>query len=122
MRETGLEANGTAFTSITFVEVRWEWLTMVAAQVGLSIAFLLAVVYGTARLGVDVVKSTNMAELFALPAVGRQDGGNDSKSYSMHQDVAYAGIKTEVGKDVGATLRRRREGWVMELKPKAMDA
>jgi hypothetical protein len=122
LRETGLEANGTAFTSVTFVEVRWEWLTMVAAQVGLSIAFLLAVVFGTARLGVDVVKSTNMAELFALPAMGRQDGGKEPDVHSFHQDIAYAGIRTQVGKDVGATLRRGREGWFMEVKPRLMDA
>lgn len=122
MREVGFDSDGTALTSVTFVEVRWEWMTLVSAQVGLSIVFLLSVMYGTAKLGVDVVKSSNMAELFAFSATGRQDGWKHGESHSAYQDVGRAGIKTQVGKDVGATLRRGREGWYMEVKPTLMDA
>lgn len=118
MREVGLESNGTAFTSVTFVEVRWEWLTLVAAQVGLSIAFLLTVVIGTARLGVDVVKSSNMAELFAIPASGCDSCCKAGECQGREKGGTEGGIKTEVGKDVGATLTRRGEGWILEVKTK----
>ncbi|KAL2211302.1 hypothetical protein CC79DRAFT_194693 [Sarocladium strictum] len=122
MREAGLDRDGTALTSVTFVEVRWEWMTLVSAQVGLSIVFLLSVMYGTARLGVDVVKSSNMAELFAFSTTERQDGWKEGESHGAYQDVGHAGIKTQVAKDVGATLRKGREGWFMEVKPRLMDA
>jgi hypothetical protein len=120
MRETGREENGTALASVTFVEVRWEWLTLVAAQVVLSIAFLLAVVIGTARLGVDVVKSSNMAELFAMQELDCNGCSKASGGESRAEGVVYGGIKTEVGKDIEATLRRDDAGWRLEVKPKVV--
>lgn len=119
MRESGRERNGTAFNSVTFVEVRWEWLTLVAAQSGLTLVFLLAVVIGTARLGVDVVKSSNMAELFALPTLTFGDDSREgTKLRTQDHGFVYKGIKTEVGKDVGAVLRKGSEGWRLEVQTK----
>ncbi|KAH8173784.1 hypothetical protein LIA77_05203 [Sarocladium implicatum] len=116
MRELGVEADGTAFTSVTFVEVRWEWLTLISAQVLLSIAFLVTVVVGTARLGVDVVKSSNMAELFATSG---QDSCTECKSDEGLGRTEYdlsAGISTKVGKDVRALLEKKPGGWRLEVK------
>ncbi|KAK0391655.1 hypothetical protein NLU13_1154 [Sarocladium strictum] len=118
MRESGLEKDGTALTSVTFVQVRWEWLTLVAAQVVLSIVFVLVVIIRTAGLGVDVVKSSNMAELFALSAVESMDPRTRVEQGTGHRDFVYSGINTEVGKEVGATLTKGSEGWRLVLKQK----
>ena len=113
MREAGWEKQGTALASVTFVDVRWQWLTLVAAQVVLSLVFLLSVIIYTTRLGVNVVKSSNMAELFAMSAPD-WNNTNDSRA----DGVVYEGISTKVGKDVEAILRKGSEGWRLEVTGK----
>lgn len=117
MRERGLEQDGTAFTPVTFVVVRWEWLTLISAQVLLSIAFLVTVVIGTARLGVDVVKSSNMAELFALPSQDGSESGKGGEESGRRETGLSQGINTKVSRDVGAVLEKRQEGWRLKVKP-----
>lgn len=120
MREAGLEVNGTALSSVAFVKVRWERLTLVALQVVLSTLFLLAVVIGTTRLGVDAVKSTNTAELFALrpgcPGECRERVAGFSQGGWA---AAYSGIGTEVGRDLKARLVSNHEGWTLEVRTRA---
>jgi hypothetical protein len=89
----------------TFVTVRWAWLAFVAAQVGLSIMFLVCVCWHTRHLGVDVVKSSNTAALFAL-------GGLSSVSRGT------GGIRSLVGNEVRARLQKANGRWELDVSGK----
>ncbi|KAJ4252341.1 hypothetical protein NW762_010939 [Fusarium torreyae] len=64
---------GKGFNRETYMFVRWQWLALLAGQVGLTVAFLVAIIIHTARIGVDVVKSSNAAELFALRRIDLEE-------------------------------------------------
>lgn len=49
-----------------YVEIRWGWMAFLAAQITITIMFLVSVMIHTAILEVGIVKSANTAELFAL--------------------------------------------------------
>ena len=57
-------ANGTAFQTETFVQIRWAWFAFPAALVGLSLLFLIGTIVETAHRDVLVWKSNNLALLF----------------------------------------------------------
>lgn len=61
---------GQAFTSVTYVHVRWPWLAFPAAMVTASIAFLVACIWQTKRLRVQAYKSDALALLLATLDVG----------------------------------------------------
>ncbi|KAL3297287.1 Carboxylic ester hydrolase [Colletotrichum asianum] len=64
------EANvkGIALQNEVYVQVRWPWLVLLAAQVLIAIVCLLLVMRETAKTDMDVVKSSTIAALFAISA------------------------------------------------------
>ena len=97
-------ANGTAFKTETYVQVRWAWFAFPAAIVALSLLFLLGAIIETAHRDVLVWKSNNLALLFH----GRElDLGRDSERVvvnKLSQMMARAAeIKVE--------LVREAEDW-----------
>lgn len=106
MRNKGVAQEGQPLISKTFVRVRWEWLAFVAAQVGLSIVFLVCVGWHTASLGVDIVKDSNLAELFAVRNM--PDHG--------HLASGISGIGPDARKRIVARLRQRDGVWALELE------
>jgi hypothetical protein len=83
--------------------VRWAWLAFLAAQIGLSFVFLLAVMLYTAALGVDVVKSTSVAELFAM----RPRGFSEPR-----------GIRPSIDGQLVGRLRKEGHLWNLEVHRK----
>jgi hypothetical protein len=57
---------GTAYTPQIFVVVRWGWLSMLIVQVTLSSVLLLATAVVTRRRGLQVLKASSLADMFAL--------------------------------------------------------
>ena len=57
-------ANGTAFKTETFVQIRWGWFAFPASLVALSLLFLTGTIVETAHRDVLVWKSNNLALLF----------------------------------------------------------
>lgn len=92
-----------------FILIRWEWLSLLGAQVILTVMFLISVIIHTARLGVDVVKSANTAELFALGRHGEPGEGTLGKDCTE-------GITTQVDPTTMARLRRSEAGWKLETE------
>lgn len=105
MRKKGTTEEGETLIPETFVQVRWAWLSFVAIQVGLSVLFLVSIVWHTASLGVDVVKSSNMSELFAL----RHD-----TRYSQLPSEAI-GIHPLVDPSIVAKLEKSDGTWSLEV-------
>lgn len=103
--KTDGEVVGQVLQTETFVVVRWAWLAFLAAQMGLTIVFVVTVAMHTARLGVDVVKSNNLSELFAQRGRGREE-----------EEEPLLGIKTQVDKLVKGRLVWTSEAWVLDVQ------
>lgn len=91
---------------MTYVTVRWGWISFIAVQIALTIAFLLGVVVHTAKLDMDVVKSSNLAELFASgleEQAGRESAGDGN-------NASTTGLKRSVSHDLLGQLQRDEDG------------
>lgn len=104
---------GQVLTEKTFVVVRWEWLSFLAAQVGLTIVFLIAVIIYTARLHIDVIKSSNIAELLAI-----RKSADDLDADGA--DVLGGGIRRDIGDEFLARLQKDGPAWHLEISQRAV--
>lgn len=105
---------GEALSPVTIVIVRWEWLSLLAAQVGLSTFFLISVMVVTSKLNIDVVKSSNLAELFAL-----HDVKSESPNFVCDDNIRGSengGISSKVAKEQQAQLVQENSKWKMRLR------
>lgn len=121
-RGMGDEVQGTVLLAQTFVVVRWAWLAFLSAQVGLSIVFMALVVAQTARLDVDVVKSSALAGVFAVS--GRMKTALEVQGQSRGAwGFSVGNTKTAPGMVSQATARLERdvdddgEGWSLAVWP-----
>ncbi|KAI9148362.1 hypothetical protein HJFPF1_12193 [Paramyrothecium foliicola] len=114
MRKTNTaeDVRGQAITTETIVQIRWEWLSILAIQLGLALLFLTIVIFQTAKLEVDVVKSTNTAELFAMEKT--------TPSYRVTVTGPGAapeqgGIATQIKPHEFATLVKEGGAWKLKV-------
>lgn len=119
IQESDTTSAGEALQTEAFVIVRWEWLAFLAAQVGLAIIFLLAIVINTARLGVDVVKSNNLAELFAAE---RHRGGGGGSGVVERETYGADGLRAAPEPGVVARLTSENGVWGLNLRRKEINA
>lgn len=96
---------GTALAPVVFIRVNWPWLTFLAAQILLTTIFLMATIIQTANLGVEVMKSSTIATLFAI----------DNRDGLQHEAVA-PGLRRAVDKSVMGELQRREDGWSVAVR------
>ena len=115
---------GVIQTSQTIVVIRWEWLSLVATQIVLTMAFLLAVIWHTARLNVSIVKTSNMAELLAIS----KDNSNNNKNNDDGAQVSalagdghtlVGGIRAHADGGLVGKLARGANGWALLVRRKA---
>lgn len=67
---------GTSWSPETFIHINWGWIGFLAAQMGFSYLFLAVTIFRTGRLGVPVLKSSEIATLLAgTDGVRRVVGG-----------------------------------------------
>ncbi|TEA17003.1 hypothetical protein C8034_v000534 [Colletotrichum sidae] len=107
------DQGGSAWQDERFVSIRWPWLTLLAAQVGLSIVTLLLIMFQTACLDIDIVKGSPLPALLAINPMEniamlreQQEGDVRELDEKMQQHHLRAhGI-------VGA-LGRKGDGWVL---------
>lgn len=57
---------GESFDTETYIIVRWSWISFLSIQIGLTLVFVAFAAIDTAQLGVPIIKSSNLGELFAL--------------------------------------------------------
>ena len=108
------EVNGTALGMETFVHVRWEWLSLLIAQVSLSILVLLYIIIATARSGVEVLKTDALAALLAIPADERLAMASDPLSRAALNAEGVPRITASDIVDGGRGLRRRGNLWRLQ--------
>jgi len=89
--------HGTNWAQVTFVEIRWGWLTFLAVELVLAVVFLVATAVYTRRHGVQVLKSSALATFFApaedcRAAIGGVGGGvGDMKKKARGAYVRFTG-------------------------------
>ena len=62
---------GKAWETTVFIRVQWEWLGLLAGEIGLAILFFCYTVYATHEMGVKPLKSSSVATLLALDGQSR---------------------------------------------------
>lgn len=105
MQRRGRHATGEALNPVTYITVRYQWLSFIATQVFLTIVFLGIVIVQTWRLGIDVVKSSDVAGLFAF-----DHSGNDKNLKDGPAIVTY-GIREKLEREIVGTLRQKDGAW-----------
>ncbi|KAK0745328.1 hypothetical protein B0T21DRAFT_280461 [Apiosordaria backusii] len=113
---------GTAWQEETYISVRWEWLSLVAAQIGLSLLVLLIVMIQTSILGVPVVKSSILPAFFAVGLAeraeaerGRRDPMLDHQVYQEVKGSKEKGATPEESYALMGDLQKTQNGkWVLE--------
>ncbi|KAG8427883.1 hypothetical protein J3459_006290 [Metarhizium acridum] len=103
---------GDALESEIFITVRWPWLSFLAAQIGLTIVFVLAVAACTFNLEVPVIKGSNVAELFAI----RKSDMETTTPGTV--GGKQAGIDQKIDKQTLGILVRECDTWNLEIHSK----
>lgn len=105
---------GENLVPVTFVRVRWQWLSLLGSQIVLSVAFLVAVIVRTADSGLGVTKSSLLPALFAINAAERAliEASGDSV------DVIYQDELTQIANDAKGIVGQfstgeKRHGWIL---------
>ncbi|KID98769.1 hypothetical protein MAJ_05150, partial [Metarhizium majus ARSEF 297] len=103
---------GEALESEIFITVRWAWISFLAAQIGLTIAFIWAVAACTSNLEVPVIKGSNAAELFAIRK-------SDMETTTIGTvNGKQAGIDQKIDKKTLGILVRDYDTWHLEIHSK----
>lgn len=97
----------------TFIVVRWEWLSFLASQLGLTLVFLLAIIIHTASLDIDIVKSSNISELFANRGMSISDSSTSEQEAT--ESTGLIGIKNDLNKTVKGQLLREGLRWRLHV-------
>ena len=108
MRQHGESVRGEALTTVAFIRVEWAWLAFLAVQIVLSIGFVAAIIAQTASLGVMVVKSSELASLFAVSSGPSASLGRSS--------IVTPGLRRDLERHVRARLLTDDDGkWAVQL-------
>ncbi|CAP72647.1 uncharacterized protein PODANS_2_780 [Podospora anserina S mat+] len=108
--------SGTAWQEERYISVRWEWLSLVAAQIGLALVVLVLVMVQTARLGVPVVKSDILPAFFAVGLAERAEAERGRVSdVGFSPEVKKNGATPEESFALMGELQKTQKGkWVLE--------
>jgi hypothetical protein len=108
------EVNGTALAMETYVRVRWEWLSLLVAQVALSVIVLLSIIIATARSGVGILKTDSLSALVAIPVDERVAMAGDPASRARLEAEGVPRITATGVLDGDRGLRRRGSRWQVQ--------
>lgn len=105
--------SGSAWQDEVFVSIRWPWLTLLAAQVGLSIITLLLIIIQTAGLDIEIVKGSPLPAFLAMnpdekTALMREQQEMDMRNRDNELQIPHLRAHGIVG-----GLERRGEEWVL---------
>ena len=88
------------------VIIRWPWIALLATQVVLTIAFLIYVIIDTARTDVEIVKSSNAAELLAFETRGL---------HPNFKDLFGGGMEAKIDGSLRGRLVKQGNAWHMDV-------
>ncbi|TVY68254.1 hypothetical protein Focb16_v002109 [Fusarium oxysporum f. sp. cubense] len=91
--------------------IHWAWLSLLVAQILLMVVFVIYVILETAKLDVQVVKGSNIAE---LKAIGQEN------SIPELEYVLAGGIAESVDADLVGRLVKSDSGWSLKVNRRAV--
>ncbi|KAF5721156.1 DUF3176 domain-containing protein [Fusarium globosum] len=91
--------------------IHWAWLSLLATQILLMVVFVIYVILETAKLDIQVVKGSNIAE---LKAMGQEDSIPESDY------VLAGGIAESVDADLVGRLVKSNSGWNLKVNRRAV--
>ncbi|KAG4259292.1 hypothetical protein FPRO03_12968 [Fusarium proliferatum] len=91
--------------------IHWAWLSLLATQILLMVVFVVYVILETAKLDIQVVKGSNVAE---LKAMGQEDSIPESDY------VLAGGIAESVDADLVGRLVKSNSGWSLKVNRRAV--
>jgi len=86
--------------------IQWAWLSLLVTQVLLMVMFVLYVILETAKLNVQIVKGSNIAELVAM---------GYEHSVPRSESVLSGGIAKSVRGDLMGRLVKSDNGWNLKV-------
>ncbi|KAH0440670.1 hypothetical protein CcaCcLH18_02340 [Colletotrichum camelliae] len=101
---------GQAFTSHTYVLVRWPWLAFILIQIAFSIVLLAVAIVQTRAARLGVIKSSTLPAFFAISS---HDKGLLEKRFAAgwQQDEVVNMVKN--GPSAGWSLQLTERGWTL---------
>ncbi|KAK3995837.1 hypothetical protein QBC44DRAFT_366221 [Cladorrhinum sp. PSN332] len=102
---------GTALKEEIYIFIRWEWLSLLAVQVVLSLVVLIAVMIETRIMGTPVIKGSILPAFFAIGS--SEKAAADRDGLSMHEKTSVDGGKHKTFALMG-DLRHRQGKWVLD--------
>ncbi|KAK1702431.1 hypothetical protein BDP67DRAFT_452867 [Colletotrichum lupini] len=103
--------SGTAWLEERFVSIRWPWLTLLAAQVGLSILTLAIIMVETASLDIEIVKGSPLPALLAVHPDEKSVLLADHVEETPNKDSRLPHLRAS---GITGGLRRDGEYWVLQ--------
>ncbi|KAK1513611.1 hypothetical protein CABS01_07017 [Colletotrichum abscissum] len=103
--------SGTAWQEERFVSIRWPWLTLLAAQVGLSILTLAIIMVETASLDIEIVKGSPLPALLAVHPDEKSVLLGDHVEETPNKDSRLPHLRAS---GITGGLRRDGEDWVLQ--------
>ncbi|OLN94121.1 hypothetical protein CCHL11_07147 [Colletotrichum chlorophyti] len=100
--------SGSAWQDERFVSIRWPWLTLLAAQVGLSILTLIIIMIQTAGLDIEIVKGSPLPALLAVSSEEKAALLNKDFEDTHKNDLPH--LKAS---GIAGALRRNGQDWVL---------
>ncbi|KAK3339719.1 hypothetical protein B0T25DRAFT_466605 [Lasiosphaeria hispida] len=102
---------GTVKTPQVFVEIRWEWMAMVAAQLVLTLLFLGMTVVTTHRAQMQVIKCSSLAMLCALDRNTRDHIGGINDLEGLKRKAKCLAVRLQRGgSGIALWLGMQRDG------------
>ncbi|KAL0933653.1 uncharacterized protein CTRU02_210452 [Colletotrichum truncatum] len=105
--------SGSAWQDERFVEIRWPWLSLLAAQVGLSILTLLIIIIQTAGLDIDIVKGSPLPALLAITPEDKSALLRESQDINVYRKDMELQVPHLRAHGIVGGLERRGEEWVL---------
>ncbi|KAK4445359.1 hypothetical protein QBC34DRAFT_451388 [Podospora aff. communis PSN243] len=88
---------GTVKTRQAFVEIRWEWMAMVAVQLALTALFLILTMVFTHRAHMQVIKCSSLATLVALDGNTRDHIGGIDDLEGLKENAPRLAVRLQRG-------------------------
>ncbi|KAJ0317120.1 hypothetical protein COL5a_011263 [Colletotrichum fioriniae] len=108
---TNANVSGTAWQEERFVSIRWPWLTLLAAQVGLSILTLAIIMVETASLDIGIVKGSPLPALLAVHPDEKSVLLGDHVEEMLNEDSRLPHLRAS---GITGGLRREGDGWILQ--------
>jgi len=110
-----LPVQGTNWASVTFVEIKWGWLSFLVVELVAAVVFLAMTITYTHRHGVQVLKSSALATFFApaedcRAAIGGVGRVGEMKKKARSAFVRFTGTEMVLTDRDGGTTGPNEEG------------